>query len=138
MAKQKAISREQVRWMVDGVPAFYRPSSREPKEEEVVIRGEPWQLGDGRTWVVRLVGRSGGVSCSHLRPRDPLGAQFTAYRQIMTANWMAARVAGLCCRTCGAKRGSLTREQILNYVVNDGWPQCCGGTMELIHEAKSP
>ena len=33
-----------------------------------VIRSEPWQLGSGH-WVVKLEGRSGGFSVTHLCPR---------------------------------------------------------------------
>lgn len=57
-----------------GCKVIYTPVKFEPEREETVVRSAPWALGHGAI-VLKVEGRSGGVSIDHLTlavpPRHP-------------------------------------------------------------------
>lgn len=48
-----------------GARVLYRPVMGWPEQEETVVRSAPWALGHGAI-VVKVEGRTGGVSVDHL------------------------------------------------------------------------
>lgn len=48
-----------------GTPILYYPIKGEPHFERSRIRSEPWALGSGHV-VVKIEGRTGGVSVEHI------------------------------------------------------------------------
>ena len=44
------------------------PELRPNSGVQAVVRSEPWQVGSGH-WVVKITGRTGGVSIEHIAPQ---------------------------------------------------------------------
>lgn len=72
MARRREPAARPPEWIFEGAKVDYHSLIGGPVTDPgMVVRGEPWQLGQG-DWVVRLEGRAGGVAIEALTPAVPL------------------------------------------------------------------